>query len=110
MTMKILSSVVVIALMATPAVAQPKVMAPPAPAVPQPQVVAPPEPTISTYCATIQPGNPFSPVYDYQAYSGFRATGGWDSRGSDACARDPLYAPPGTSPIKVNPYPKPNWY
>ena len=89
---------VVFALVAAPAAAQ------------RQQAVPPPQQTMSTYCATIRPGNPYSPVYDFQAFNAFRSTGNWDSRGSDACARDPLYAPPGTSPIKVNPYPKPNWY
>jgi hypothetical protein len=46
---------------------------------------------MSTYCATIEPGNPYSPVYDYEAWSGWRARGGWDSRGDDACARNPMY-------------------
>jgi hypothetical protein len=46
----------------------------------------------STYCATIEPGNPHSPVYDYQAWSGWRARGAWDSRGDDACARNPMYS------------------
>ena len=47
---------------------------------------------MSTYCATIEPGNPYSPAYDYQAWSGWRARGGWDSRGDDACARNPMYS------------------
>ncbi|MGO8909504.1 MAG: hypothetical protein ACLQDM_09315 [Bradyrhizobium sp.] len=46
----------------------------------------------STYCATIEPGNPYSPVYDYEAWSGWRARGSWDSRGDDACARDPMFS------------------
>jgi hypothetical protein len=88
-----------LAVMATPAIAQ------------QRQDVAPaPQQTISTYCATIQPGNPYSPVYDYQAFNAYRASGGYDSRGSAACARDPMYAPGGTSPYKVNPYPNPSWF
>jgi hypothetical protein len=45
----------------------------------------------STYCTTIEPGNPFSPVYDYIAWSGWRARGGWDGRGDDACARNPMF-------------------
>src|SRR5579872_4793428 len=76
----------------------------------QREVVPPPQPSISTYCATIRPGNPYSPVYDYQEYMAFRSRGGWDSRGSDNCARDPLYSPPGTSPFKPDPYPKPSWW
>ena len=73
---------------------------------PEPQ----PLPSISTYCATIEPGNPFSKVYDYQAWSAFRSRGGWDNRGSDACARDPRYSPPGTAPFRPNPYPNPSWF
>ena len=46
----------------------------------------------SIYCATIEPGNPYSPVYDYEAWSGWRARGGWDSRGDDACARNPMFS------------------
>ena len=69
-----------------------------------------PLPSISTYCATIEPGNPFSKVYDYQAWSAFRARGAWDNRGSDACAKDPRYSPSGTSPFKPNPYPVPSWF
>lgn len=46
----------------------------------------------STYCATIEPGNPYSPVYDYEAWSGWRARGSWDSRGDDACARNPTFS------------------
>lgn len=45
----------------------------------------------STYCATIEPGNPYSPVYDYMAWSGWRARGSWDSRGDDACAQNPMF-------------------
>ena len=46
----------------------------------------------STYCATIEPGNPYSPAFDYVAWSGWRARGGWDSRGDDACARNPMFS------------------
>ena len=46
----------------------------------------------SIYCATIEPGNPYSPVYDYLAWSGWRARGGWDSRGDDACALNPMFS------------------
>jgi hypothetical protein len=76
----------------------------------QPRPVAEPQPAISTYCATIEPGNPFSKVYDYQAWSAFRSRGTWDNRGSDACARNPLYSPPGTPAFKPNPYPNPSWF
>ena len=73
---------------------------------PEPQ----PLPSISTYCATIEPGNPFSKVYDYQAWSAWRARGAWDNRGSDACAKDPRYSPSGTSPFRADPYPVPSWF
>jgi hypothetical protein len=46
---------------------------------------------LSTYCATIEPGNPYSPVYDYEGWSNWRVRGGWDSRGDDACARNPMF-------------------
>jgi len=96
MGLRAFSTAVVLALVATPATAQ--------------QQVAPPPQTMSTYCATIRPGNPFSPVYDFQAFNAFRSTGNWDSRGSDACTRNPLYSPPGTSPFLPNPYPNPSWF
>jgi hypothetical protein len=69
-----------------------------------------PQLAISTYCATIEPGNPISKVYDYQAWSAWRARGLWDSRGSDACARNPLYSPPGTPTFKPIPFPNPSWF
>jgi hypothetical protein len=47
----------------------------------------------STHCATIQPGNPYSKEQDYGGWSGWRARGGWDSRGDDACSRNPSYSP-----------------
>jgi hypothetical protein len=46
----------------------------------------------STYCATIEPGNPYSPVYNYDGWSNWRVRGGWDSRGDDACARNPMFS------------------
>jgi hypothetical protein len=61
-------------------------------------------PAISTYCATIEPGNPFSPYYDYEAWSKWRQRGGWDSRGSDACFHNALYSPPGTPTFVPTPY------
>jgi hypothetical protein len=67
-------------------------------------------PGLSTYCATIEPGNPFSKVYDYQAWSAWRQRGDWDSRGDDACARNPLYSPPGTATFRPIPYPNPSWF
>ncbi len=54
-------------------------------------VAHPVQQTESTYCATLEPGNPYSPVHDYLAWSGWRARGGWDSRGDDACARKPMF-------------------
>jgi len=30
----------------------------------------------STYCATIERGNPYSPVYDYEGWSNWRVWGG----------------------------------
>jgi hypothetical protein len=47
--------------------------------------------TESTYCATIEPGNPYSPAYDYEAWSNWRRDGGWDSRGDNACAQNPMF-------------------
>lgn len=43
----------------------------------------------SNYCATREPGNPYSKEEDYMAWSGWRARGGWDSRLDDACLRNP---------------------
>jgi len=43
----------------------------------------------SNYCATLEPGNPYSEQYDFQSWSAWRNRGGWDSRGDDACARNP---------------------
>jgi hypothetical protein len=56
------------------------------------QPVRPHHAGVSTYCATIEPGNPYSPVYDYEGWSNWRVRGGWDSRGDDACARNPMYS------------------
>jgi hypothetical protein len=44
----------------------------------------------SSYCASIEPGNPRSEQNDYQAWSAGRSAG-WDSRGDDACARNPAF-------------------
>ena len=76
MKFRILGAAVVLALAAMPSKAR------------QPQPIPAPQPAISTYCATIEPGNPFSKVYDYQAWSAWRAKGDWDSRGDNACARN----------------------
>jgi hypothetical protein len=54
-------------------------------------VAAHPVQNQSTYCATIEPGNPYSPAYDYEAWSNWRRDGGWDSRGDNACARNPMF-------------------
>ena len=50
----------------------------------------------STYCATIDPGNPYSRVEDYMAWSNWRTRGSWDSRGDDACYHNPMYSPSGS--------------
>jgi len=92
----ILGAAVVLALAAQPSMAR--------------QPIPVPQPAISTYCATIEPGNPFSKVYDYQAWSAWRAKGDWDSRGDNACARNPLYSPPGTPTFRPVPYPNPSWF
>jgi hypothetical protein len=46
-------------------------------------------PAQSTYCATREAGNPYSEQSDFQAWSAWRSRGGWDSRGDDACLRNP---------------------
>src|SRR5690349_6725186 len=74
------------------------------------QRIPAPGPAISTYCATIEPGNPHSKVYDYQAWSAWRARGLWDSTGSDRCLRNPLYSPPGTPTFRPIPFPNPSWF
>jgi hypothetical protein len=97
MILRALSVFVVLALAAEPTLAR------------QRQVI-PARPAVSTYCATIEPGNPFSKVYDYQAWSAWRSRGLWDSRGDNACARNPLYSPPGTPTFRPIPYPNPSWF
>jgi hypothetical protein len=62
------------------------------PAMAQGMMTHPVHHTMSTYCATIEPGNPYSKVYDYMAWSEWRSRGGWDSRGDDACALNPSYS------------------
>jgi hypothetical protein len=52
----------------------------------------------SIYCATREPGNPFSKYCDYMAWSKWRSRGGWDSRLDDACFFNPRYKPPGCWP------------
>ena len=97
MILRALSAAVVVALAAEPATARQA-------------RVSPAPPAVSTYCATIEPGNPFSKVYDYQAWSAWRSRGLWDSRGDYACARNPLYSPPGTATFRPIPYPNPSWF
>jgi hypothetical protein len=43
----------------------------------------------SYYCGTRDPGNPYSARYDYMTWSFWRGSGAWDSRGDDACMRNP---------------------
>jgi len=81
MSLKIFTAVAVLALTAGPAMARP--------------AAGPIHPGKSLYCATIQPGNPFSPVYDYQAWSKWRQRGAWDSSGDDRCFQNPHYTPYG---------------
>ena len=87
-----------LALAASPANARQKYVAPT------------PHPAVSTYCAMIDPGNPISKVYDYQAWSAWRARGLWDSSGDFACACNPLYSPPGTATFRPIPFPNPSWF
>lgn len=49
----------------------------------------------SIFCATREAGNPFSKFCDYEAWSQWRARGGWDSQLDNACLRNPRYEPPG---------------
>jgi hypothetical protein len=55
-------------------------------------VAHPVQQTESTYCATIEPGNPYSQANDFAEWSAWRQRGGWDSRGDDACARNPMFS------------------
>jgi len=41
----------------------------------------------SNYCQNREPGNPYTQQSDYMAWSAWRARGGWDSSGDDACWR-----------------------
>jgi hypothetical protein len=43
----------------------------------------------SYYCATREPGNPYSAKYDYMTWSYWRGVGSWDSRGDTACLHNP---------------------
>ena len=82
MKFKILSAALVLAFAAGPAAAR--------------NVHHPARPAKSLYCATIEPGNPFSPAYDYIAWSKWRQRGGWDPTGDDRCFFNPLYSPYGS--------------
>ena len=44
---------------------------------------------LSAYCATREPGNPYSAKSDYMTWSAWRRLGAWDSRGD---ARPPPVA------------------
>ena len=46
------------------------------PAMARPVIAYPDHYARSIYCATIEPGNPYSPVHDYEAWSGWRGRGG----------------------------------
>jgi hypothetical protein len=53
----------------------------------------------SIYCATRQPGNPFSRYCNPTAWREWRRRGsGWDSRLDNACRRNPQYIPRGCPP------------
>ena len=39
----------------------------------------------STYCATRDPGNPFSKKYEFLEWSDWRRVGGWDDRNEYTC-------------------------
>ena len=82
MTIKILGAVLALALTAELAVARP--------ATPVPARTAQ-----SVYCATREPGNPYSKYCDYEAWTQWRWRGGWDSRLDDACWHNPGYVPSG---------------
>ena len=82
MKFKILSAALVLAFATGPAAAR--------------NVHHPARPAKSLYCATIEPGNPFSPAYDYIAWSKWRQRGGWDPTGDDRCFFNPLYSPYGS--------------
>jgi hypothetical protein len=47
----------------------------------------------SVYCATREMGNPHSRYCDYEAWSGWRRRGGWDSTLDNACLANPAYIP-----------------
>jgi hypothetical protein len=52
-------------------------------------------PAQSVYCATREPGNPYSKLCDYLAWSRWRQRGAWDSQLDDACYFNPQYKPAG---------------
>jgi hypothetical protein len=78
---KVFCAVITIALAAVPADARPR--------------ASTPSHTQSIYCATREAGNPYSRFCDYEAWSLWRARGGWDSQLDDACWRNPQYVPAG---------------
>jgi hypothetical protein len=47
----------------------------------------------SIYCATRQPGNPYSRYCNARAWREWRRRGRWDSRLDNACRRNPQYVP-----------------
>jgi hypothetical protein len=42
--------------------------------------------TANAWCPNREPGNPYTKEEDYQAWSGWRARGGWDDRNDFNCA------------------------
>ena len=54
----------------------------------------------SIFCATREPGNPYSKYCDYLAWSGWRRRGAWDSSLDNACMFNPHYVPYGCVPFQ----------
>ena len=54
----------------------------------------------SIFCATREPGNPYSKYCDYIAWSGWRRRGAWDSSLDNACLFNPHYVPYGCVPFQ----------
>jgi hypothetical protein len=52
------------------------------------------------FCATKEPGNPYSKYCDYLAWSGWRRRGAWDSSLDNACLLNPHYVPYGCVPFQ----------
>jgi len=76
MTLRILGAAVVLSSLAGPAMARHVIF-------------SPGHYAESYYCATREPGNPYSAKYDYMTWSAWRRLGAWDGRGDDACLRNP---------------------